>query len=133
MQAAADFPPTIGLHYYYAFPPSCGRVRAPVTGFAYDQKQKVNIPKGWLDNTGRELDMDINQPLDHLFPLGSGRIELVTRDFLLWTIPEYGIESLIVFHPENADFVCIEPITPKLPFQARAKKQRFQLRLIIDL
>jgi len=132
MEAAADFPPCIGLHYYYALPLSHGRVRAPIRGNAFEHDRKVNIPASWIDPAQSNLDVDLNQPLDHLFPLRSGRIELATRDYRLWTIPEQGVESLVIFHPESADFVCVEPLAPELPFRRSAKEQKFSVRLCIE-
>ncbi|MGI6086346.1 MAG: hypothetical protein ACOYCD_00145 [Kiritimatiellia bacterium] len=130
--AEADFPPVIGLHYYYALPNDQGRVRAPVTGVMQAAGQTSPIPPEWMDNAGQHLNLSLDRNLDHIFPLQPGPIELETLTHTLKITPESGVKSCIVFHPGPDGWVCIEPLSSTDPWKPVGNRAEMSLTIMID-
>ncbi len=130
--AEADFPPVIGLHYYYELPDDRGRVRAPVTGWMQPHQPAVAIPAAWMDAAGRRLELELDRELDHVFPLRPGPIELETSTHRVWTIPEMGVQSLVVFHPGPNGWVCVEPLSAANPRQPSGTRAEMALTIRLE-
>ncbi len=130
--AEADFPPVIGLHYYYALPGDQGRVQAPVTGMMHEGRQAGPIPPEWLDAVGRRLNLPLDRKLDNVFPLRPGPIELATPTHTLKIIPESGVESFIVFHPGLDGWVCVEPLSTATLSQPAGNRAEMALTIMLD-
>lgn len=129
--AEADFPPVIGLHYYYALPGDHGRVRAPVTGMMRAGRQSAPIPPEWLDASGRRLNLPLDRNLDNVFPLRPGPIELETPAHTVKIMPESGVESFIVFHPGLDGWVCVEPLSSANLPQPSGNRAEMSLTIMI--
>ncbi len=130
--AQADFPPVIGLHYYYALPGDQGRVRAPVTGVMHAGGQSVPIPPECLDASGRSLDLPLDRKLDNVFQLRPGPIELITTTHTVTTMPESGAESLVIFHPGFDGWVCVEPLSSANLSQPAGNRAEMSLTIMLE-
>lgn len=128
----ASFPTLIGLHYYYALPGGQGLVQAPVKSKMMYQQKNIPVPAAWLKDSRLRLTLD--QELDHVFTPAEGSIELTTRAYRLSTIPETGVKSFIVFHPQNEEWACVEPLSASditAPIETEAEiKLRLKLEKI---
>ncbi len=130
--AEADFPPVIGLHYYYDLPGDQGRVRAPVKDAMHVGRSPASIPPDWLDASGRSLDLSLERKLDNVFPLRPGPIELATPTHVVKTMPESGVKSLVVFRPGFDGWVCVEPLSAANLSQPTGRRAEMSLTIMLE-
>jgi hypothetical protein len=136
----SDEPAAAGIHFYYRLPETGGSQTAlsvEKTGkndngslFEFSHHQK----------DGKFYILPIEGNIDAEFtPAGEeggyARYKLITPEFRLDTRvlakgdPEHAFESVVVFHPEGSDFVCIEPLSDPNPLFPWKKKFRGEISL----
>lgn len=137
LSIVSDTDSLVGIHYYYHLPEGEGEVVSRVQNFMLDQGARKPIPQDWNFNEQQELVLPLNQSYDSTFypfpnPL-SGRISLDTSTYRLMT--EYGCNSQEnswqLYHPAEASFVCIEPLSSQDPRHPNLTVSSLQIRLQI--
>lgn len=118
LSVVSDTDSLVGIHYYYYLP----QKRAIVTS-RVQRKWKNQL----LDNSGivlneeQEMVYETSQPIDatfHPFPNPlQGKIHLNAIDYKLVTTYSSKSQenSWILWHPKDASFICIEPISAQDP------------------
>lgn len=109
----------VGLHYYYALPDGKGVVKALVEDLYNDKGIEKPIPRSWMANG--QLAFVLKEPADYGF---HPRLEDSCGDVLLQTATHsvqisYQAEntehSWQLYHPQDASFACIEPLSARNP------------------
>ena len=118
--ANSDVFSVVGLHYYFSLP-SDGEIHAQIKPYYYSAGEKKDLPKNWLDKN-EKLHLLLNDELDYGFipKLHHGTGEVIYNNsayrLALKITPEEGSEvSFQIYHPNDAKFVCIEPISATNP------------------
>lgn len=115
----------VGLHTYYALADGQGIVRARVRGEYNDQGEVKPMSSTWNYGADHTLEWDVSEPCDYGFrpypdPL-HGVMELETKSHGVkvqyWCDNEEN--SIQMWHPEGAPFVCMEPLSAKDPRKPR--------------
>ncbi|WP_068471338.1 hypothetical protein [Candidatus Protochlamydia phocaeensis] len=126
----------VGIHYYYALPHGTGRVISDVQNEARMQGNLQPIPADWLSDSHR-LTFDLNQEADFTFrphpdPL-KGSILLETGAYALRTRYQClcAENCWQLYHPANAPFVCIEPLSSQDPRHPNLSVSALQIHLEI--
>lgn len=121
LSVVSDTDSVVGLHYFYRLPNGKGLIKARVK----DQDLLVNFPS--------------DQPIDSNFRPApdpdKGIIWLETEEYILKTEYECISEenSWQLYHPENASFVCIEPISAQDPRHPNLSVSSISINLKIEL
>jgi hypothetical protein len=130
----SDLFSVVGLHYYYAMTPA-SVVEAKVEKRYNDMGTFKPMPTDWLDNNGH-LHLLLDKEIDAGFlpkeNTNFGKFTLTTADYQLEVkaTPQEDSElSFQIYHPADASFVCIEPISATNPRGELPK----QGNLIIDI
>lgn len=127
----------VGIHYYYLLPEGKKTILSRVRPYCLDQGEKKPVNPSWLQADHR-LDIPLNGPIDLAFypypdPL-NGEIDLITDQFSLKT--KYSCLSAEncwqLYYPENASFVCIEPISSQDPHHPNLTASSLNLNLMIQ-
>lgn len=127
----------VGIHYYYQLPEGPKRILSRVKPFCLDQGEKKPVNPSWLQDNHR-LEIPLKGKIDAAFypypdPL-NGEIDLMTDRFVLKT--RYSCLSAEncwqLFHPEEASFVCIEPISAQDPHHPNLTASSLSLNLMIE-
>ena len=126
-------PSIAGLHYYYALTNHTGFVTMNCKNQYNDKRQWHHIPARWQDQ-GR-LRFNLNEESDYTFIPAS-------TDFSGEAILETGLHTLKIqyktasdehsfqlYHPQDASFVCIEPLTAKDPRNAKQRKNTLFVKI----
>ena len=122
----AEKPSVIGLHYYYALCSQKGIIEAPVKNKYHSAIGWQAIKSNWLSDPN-QLKFTINPETKADFgflpfkdPLGS-RVSLETSTHQVVIDYECDQEenSWQLYHPENASYVCIEPVSATNPRDAK--------------
>lgn len=102
LSVISDTDSLVGIHYYYALPGGTGKVISTV-------------------QEGQKLEFDLKNEVDstfHPYPNAlQGTILLETETYQLRTIYDCNCAENCwqLYHPKDASFVCIEPISAKDP------------------
>jgi galactose mutarotase-like enzyme len=119
LSVVSDTDSVVGIHYFYQLPNGKGLIKAQVK----DQELVVSFPSKAIDSSFRPADPD------------KGIIWLETEEYTLKT--EYDCiseeNSWQLYHPENATFVCIEPISAQDPRHPNLSVSSISINLKIDL
>lgn len=120
LSVVSDTDSVVGLHYFYRLPSGKGLIKARVK----HQDLVINFPSEPIDSTFHPApDPD------------KGIIRLETEEYTLKT--EYECvsaeNSWQLYHPENASFVCIEPISSQDPRHPNLSVSTISINLKIDL
>lgn len=114
LSVVSDTDSLVGIHYYYRLPNGKGRIRSG------------------------NLNLELKEAIDTTFHLSpnplAGDILLETEEYFLKTHYHCLCEenSWQLFHPENASFVCIEPISAKDPRHANLSVSSLSIQLQIS-
>ncbi len=111
----------VGLHTYYSLAGGGGTVRARVRDQYNDQGEFKPIPSTWNYQSDHTLTFPLPEPCDYGFlPFPDslyGEMELETERHGVrvqyWCDNEEN--SIQMWHPEGASFVCMEPLSAKNP------------------
>lgn len=121
LSIVSDTDSLVGIHYYYHLPNGKGKISSQVKKQYKDQKGEYkDIPSEWYDSDEHRLNFDLHQEADFTFrPLDplKGSIHLETEIYQLITHYKCECEENCwqLYHPANASFVCIEPISAQDP------------------
>jgi len=127
----------IGLHYYYLLPPGKAQVTALVKDVYNNKGKFMPIEKRWIKKGSNHLMFDLREFADYGFlPLKedhSGEVQLETSTYKLRICYQGASEEVSwqLYHPENATFVCIEPISAKNPRGLTASSSSLTTRIEI--
>lgn len=132
----AEKPSVIGLHYYYALDDKTARIKSYVQNQFHHPEGWKDIPREWLSED-KELQLKIDPEFEADFgfrPAGNafeGQIELFTSQYRLEIDYQSAGEEHAwqVYHPKDATFVCIEPVSAKNPREAKSKSASLQIQI----
>jgi hypothetical protein len=134
MKVSSSRVSVIGLHYYYALPKGKATVTSIVKDQYNDMGQFKPIPERWMKN---HLEFDLDEQADYGFlPLSedhSGEVQLKTSAYQL-RIRYQGANDEVswqLYHPKNASFVCIEPMSAKNPRNLSASSSAVNVQIEI--
>lgn len=122
LTVVSDTDSVVGLHYYYRLPQNEGLITSEITGDLLENSVLKPLPKEWLKDE-KTLSLKLKEALDinlHPFTPRKGTVNLKTSEYNLtidYVSPSEEV-SLQVFHPLDASYVCIEPLScydPKNP------------------
>jgi hypothetical protein len=139
LSVVSDTDSVVGIHYYYRLPNGKGRVISRTRSKCISDGAVKDIPAEWGYNqeTG-ELNFGLDRAVDATFspalnPL-NGDIRLETEEYTLRTIYHCLCEenSWQLYHPQNASFVCMEPISAKDPRHANLSVSSLAIQLQIS-
>lgn len=117
----SDSDSLVGLHYYWHLPKNTGTVISSVQPKYIGPNGLEPIPPTWNFNSQHVLTFDLNNEADftfHPFPNPrEGKILLDTGPYQILTSYSCPSQenSWQLYHPKNASFVCIEPISSQDP------------------
>jgi hypothetical protein len=121
LSIVSDTASLVGIHYYYSLPQGKGRVSSGVQNLVGIQGDLKPIPSDWHFDSQQHLIFDLDQDADFTFhpypnPL-KGNILLETEKYSLRTLYECSCAENCwqLYHPKDASFVCIEPISARDP------------------
>lgn len=119
LSVVSDTDSIVGIHYYYRLPDGKGLIRANVKG-----KSDMEFP---LD---REVDMTF-LPAPHP---REGHITLETSEYILKTHYTCASQenSWQLYHPKDASFVCIEPLSAQDPRHPNLTVSAISIHLAIQ-
>lgn len=119
LSIVSDTDSLVGIHYYLTLPHSRGKLEAKVRDHYFYKGKKLSFPANW-SYSNQLLQLDLNQEIDFTFhsvdPL-KGSMTLMTDSYRL----KMNYESVSqencfqVYHPSNASYVCLEPISAQDP------------------
>lgn len=121
LSVVSDSDSLVGIHYYYVLPNKRGKVISDVKEHYYDGVELKKIPSDWQYDEKHLLTYDLSHSADYAFhPFLHGRkgsILLDAETYKLKTTYEAPSQENAwqLYHPENASFVCIEPISSQNP------------------
>ena len=133
-----ESPTVAGLHYYYAINGENGRVVLPSVDKYCDRGAWRSIPDEWRDEYTENVVFDLVQESDYTFKPNTsdftGIAVLETDSYSLKIGYEAGSDehAFQLYHPQNASYVCIEPITATNPREAKSMKNTIKIRMEID-
>lgn len=137
LSIVSDTDSLVGIHYYYALPGSRGRLITHVQDHVRIQGKQQSIPSEWALDNQNKLVFDLSQEADFTFrpypnPL-QGDILLETDRYALRTRYTCACEENCwqLYHPANAPFVCIEPISSQDPRHPHLSISELQIHLEI--
>jgi hypothetical protein len=135
----SDTDSVVGLHYYYALPKKTGNVQTRVQNKMLENGSKVPLP--WPMNDQNEV----------IIPLGESDIDCTLFSFphsregrMVLDAGDYRVEKRMqcrsaenswqFYHPKNATFVCIEPISAQDPRHPNLTVSSIQVEIeILDI
>lgn len=121
LSVVSDTASLVGIHYYYALPKGKGRVISEVQNQVGIDGELKSIPSDWQFDSQQKLIFDLQKEADftfHPYPnLLKGSILLETEEYQLRTRYECACSENCwqLYHPKEASFVCIEPISAQDP------------------
>jgi len=135
----SEKPSMIGLHYYYALVNNTGVVRAHVQDQYNDQGKIVKgIPKEWTTGKSSQLQYHLNQDTDFGFlPIEDEheyKVILETEGYAIHThflSPNPKELQFQVYHPNNASFCCVEPMTAREPRKPKLNHSTLECKIEI--
>lgn len=137
LSIVSDTDSLVGIHYYYALPGGKGRIISEVQNQIRLQGELTPIPTDWDFDSQQRMVFDLEKEADFTFrshpdPL-KGSILLETTDYSLRTSYECLCEENCwqLYHPKDASFVCIEPISAQNPRHPKLTVSSISIRLEI--
>lgn len=136
----SEKPSLVGLHYYYAFSGE-GYIQGEVEPKYRDQKEWKPLPAKWTDTRSTHLNFHLPQRADFGFvPMCKDEKQ---RDYhLSLNAKNYALHfeykassddevSCQIFCPENSSYVCIEPLSARLPSHPKLTQSQLEAKLQI--
>ncbi|WP_042281882.1 hypothetical protein [Candidatus Protochlamydia sp. R18] len=127
----------VGIHYYYSLPNHRGKITSFVQDKVRIEDCLQSIPSSWSFDLKQQLVFDLKEEADFTFrpfpdPL-MGEILLETDIYSLKTRYQSVCEENCwqLYHPKDASFVCIEPISSQNPKHPNLNISQLQIYLEI--
>lgn len=121
LSVVSDTNSVVGIHYYYALSGGKGKVISTVQDKVRILGELKPIPADWNYDSQHKLEFDLRNEADFTFrpypETLQGNILLETETYQLRTIYECpcGENCWQLYHPKDASYVCIEPISAQDP------------------
>jgi hypothetical protein len=138
LSIVSDTDSLVGIHYYYSLPEGKNRVSSRVKNDFVKEGKKQPIPSEWNFDSQQKLILDLDQEIDFTFypypnPL-EGNILLETSVYSLETRYQCVCEENCwqLYHPKEAKFVCIEPISSQDPRHPNLSVSSLNIHLEIN-
>lgn len=129
-------PTTIGLHYYLALPEKEGFVNIACKDKYNDMGSWKQIPESWLNDQG-ELFFNLQEESDYGFLPDNNKKEGVailsssSRKLQISYSADSEQNAFQLYHPKNAPFVCIEPVSAKNPRDPKGSSHKLHIKVDI--
>ncbi len=139
LSVVSDTASLLGIHYYYALSNGRGRVTSQVQDKVVIEDKLQPIPMEWNIDNQHRLHFDLNHEADFTFrpypDLLLGDILLETETYHLRTRYTSVNEenSWQLYHPKDATFVCIEPISSQDPRHPNLTASSLNIHLEISM
>lgn len=131
LSVVSDSDSLVGIHYYYALPNGKGRIISQVQNLQ-------SLPSDFQLDSHQRLEFDLSHEADYTFhpfpdPL-RGHIVLETEKYTLYTTYQCNNAENCwqLYHPQDASFVCIEPLSAKDPRHPNLTVSSIQIHLDIQ-
>jgi hypothetical protein len=133
----SEKPSLVGLHTYYDLPGGTGRVTSRVQPLYNDGGQFKPMPKEW-NYQGDQLTYDLTAAADYGFVYSpdpqQGMVALTTSHYRLTLLstsptPEHAWQ---LYHPDKAEYVCVEPLSARNPRGLTATQSRIEVLIAIE-
>jgi hypothetical protein len=127
----------VGLHYYYALSKGGGKVIAGVQPEYIDQGEVKAIPATWDYDDQHKLTFDLANAADYTFhpypnPLQSNiTLDAGAHKIVVSYLSPSQENSWQLYHPKEASFACIEPISAQDPRHPNLTVSSLQIRIEI--
>jgi hypothetical protein len=121
LSVVSDTASLVGIHYYYALPHGKGKVKSDVQNLVGIEGEFKPIPADWSFDSQQKLTFDLQHEADYTFhPYPDrlkGNILLETELYEIRTRYDCVCSENCwqLYHPKDASFVCIEPISAQDP------------------
>lgn len=121
LSVISDTGSVMGLHTYYAMAGQKGKITAQVQPQINDHGQIKNIPSSWNYDKNHFFHYDAKEEIDagfYPFPdalAGQILYETATHSIKISYSCDNQENSWQLWHPSGASFVCIEPLSAKIP------------------
>lgn len=121
MSVVSDTDSIVGIHHYYYLPKGTGKVISDVQDYYLENGEKKPLDSTWNITNRHHMEFDLKNGADYTFhpfpnPL-EGKITLDTGSYQLITRYSCASQenSWQLYHPKDASFVCIEPLSAQDP------------------
>lgn len=136
LTVVSDTDSVVGFHYYYRLPQNKGMIISDIQLQFLEKSTLVPVRSDWLKR-GNTLELPLNEALDinfHPLQPRKGEVLLKTSEYNLSVKYEAPSEelSLQIFHPLNASYVCIEPLSCYNPKNPHLTTSRVKALIRID-
>lgn len=138
LSVVSDVASLVGIHYYYHLPDHTGVVTSQIQNKYMEQNVLKMIPETWNYDSQQTLRHHLTEAIDCTFfpwpnPL-EGKILLDTGHYKLLTTYYCPAQenSWQLYHPADASFVCIEPISAQDPRHPNLTVSSLQIQLQIS-
>lgn len=137
LDIVSDTDSLVGIHYYYHLPQKTGKVISSVQPQVIGARGSQSIPSTWNVDNQHVLTFDLSEEADYtFFPFPNpreGKIILDTGPYQVitsYTCPSQE-NCWQLYHPKDASFVCIEPISSQDPRHPNLSVSSIQVALEI--
>lgn len=136
----SEKPSVVGLHYYYAFSGK-GKIHGAVQKEYRIKNEWKPIPQEWIN--GKENHLDFPLPQEANFGFLPAKRTPNEHDYrLILDSENYSLHidyntasneelSCQIFHPKDASYVCIEPLSAKNPPNPTLNRSTLEVKLEI--
>lgn len=136
----SEKPSVVGLHYYYAFSGK-GKIHGDVQNEYRVNNEWKPIPQEWINGRENHLDFPLPQVADFGF-LPAKRTPNDHDYHLILDSENYSLHidyntasneeiSCQIFHPKDATYLCIEPLSAKCPPNPILNRSALEVKLEI--
>lgn len=136
LSIVSDTDSLVGIHYYLALPNSNGSIFASVKDHYVNKGNKIPVPAAWLPDSDHKMVLKIDKDKDIDFTFlphhpREGKIRLETETYQLnVSYSSVSEENCFqIFHPKNASYVCIEPISSQDPIHPNLSVSQLKIHL----
>jgi hypothetical protein len=139
LSIASDADSVVGIHYYWHLPKGKGKITSSIKEFYMDQNERKSIPENWDFNSQHLLNFDLHQEADFTFyPFPKALEAKILLDAEIYKLEvQYTSPSQEncwqLYHPINASFVCIEPISSQDPRHPNLTASSLKINLEIKV
>ena len=135
---SSEKPSVIGLHYYYALPSNEGLVTSIVDSSFHHPDGWKSIPHSWY-NGQHELSFKIDESVEADFGFRPNKgalktqIELDVNAYKLLISYQASSDENAwqLYHPKDASYVCLEPVSAKNPRDAKSLSSELKVQIKI--